>query len=56
MSRDLALLKGALFDMPEEQRKKITELKAQFEKIVTESGDEGLIALAWLALEIDAKS
>lgn len=53
MSRDLALFKGILFDLPAEQRAKIEDIKNQISKIVTEGGDEGLLGLTWLALEID---
>jgi hypothetical protein len=48
---DLVMLKGVIFDMKADERTKVEEAKARFDAILKETGDFGLIALTWTALE-----
>lgn len=43
---ELLMLKGIISEMPEESKIKIKEASEKIKAVVTEYGDEGLIALA----------
>lgn len=51
----LLMMKGVVSDLPAEAQMKVRACLEQLRAVVTEHGDEGLIALALLGLESSAK-
>lgn len=51
---ELLILKGLISDLPQEHRDKILALRDQLKTIITESGDDGLIALSLVGAELSA--
>lgn len=52
-SRELLEIKGALSEMPEAEQAKIKECADTLRKIIAEAGDDGIVALAIVAMEMD---
>jgi hypothetical protein len=49
----LLILKGMLSDVPQETRDKVQEAREKIVAIVQEYGDEGFVALAVVAAEVE---
>ena len=51
---ELLMLKGAISELPEERREKIISLREQIKSLITENGEDGLIAMAFVGAELSA--
>lgn len=51
----LLMMKGAMSEMTEAERTKINEVAAAIRALVKDNGDEGLVAIAIVGLEIQAQ-
>lgn len=48
------MIKGAIAELPEDQRRKVQECYEQLQKLVADNGEEGGMALALLGAELAA--
>lgn len=51
-SAQLLLLKGAVSELSETEQKQVANAKEAIKQVIEQHGDPGLIALAWLAIEL----
>ncbi len=54
VSAEFLMLKGAISELPEERKEKILALREQIKSLITENGDDGLIAMAFVGAELSA--
>lgn len=51
-STQLLLIKGAVSELSEVEQKQVANAKEALKELIEQHGDPGLIALAWLAVEL----
>lgn len=52
---DLLLLKGLIFDMDKPTQDRVQECLGKFRELIKEYGDDGILAVTWLGLEMQAR-
>ena len=54
-SAQLLLIKGAVSELSEVEQKQVQNAKEAIKQVIEQHGDQGLIALAWLAVELSGE-
>lgn len=54
-SAQLLMIKGAISELPEDDRKRVENAKEALKELIEQHGDSGLIALTWLTVELTNK-
>lgn len=52
MKPELLLIKGAVSELPEDEQKRVHNAKEALKELIESHGEAGLIALAWLGVEL----